>query len=338
MKSIKRYEAVSRLHRLLTAKHQQPLSLRRICDELECSASTAKRAIADLRERFAHPVKYDRDRDGYFYDETDPAYGSMELPGLWFTESEIRALLTMRHLLAEIQPGIFEKELVPLGKKIEAILGSSGFDAGEIGRRIRVLSICRRRVAERVFRCAADAVLGRRRLSFLYKSRSRAEDAEEERIVSPQRLVHYRDNWYLDAWCHHRDALRTFALDQMREPRVLDGAARDVPDEDLDRELKPGYGIFAGAATEIAVLRFSPARAQWVSKELWHPEQEGRFLSDGSWELRVPYSRAEELAMDVLKHGAEVEVLAPATLRAWIAALLAEAGERYAARIEKARA
>jgi predicted DNA-binding transcriptional regulator YafY len=338
LKSIKRYDAVSRLHRLLTAKHQQPLSLRRIADELECSASTAKRAIADLRERFGHPVKYDRDRDGYFYDTSDPAYGSIELPGLWFTESEIRALLTMRHLLSEIQPGMFEKELVPLGKKIEDILGASGFDAGEIGRRIHVLSIGGRRVAESVFRCAADAVLARRRFAFEYKSRSRAGDAEEERVVSPQRLVHYRDNWYLDAWCHHRDALRTFALDQMRHPRVLDDGARNVPEEDLDRELKAGYGIFAGAATQTAVLRFSPERAQWVAKEMWHPEQDGKFLPDGSYELRVPYSRADELMMDVLRHGSHVEVMAPDDLRAGVAAILIEARLRYERRAVSARA
>jgi predicted DNA-binding transcriptional regulator YafY len=34
-----------------------------------------------------------------------------------------------------------------------------------------------------------------------------------EREVSPQRLVHYRDNWYLDAWCHLREDVRSFSID-----------------------------------------------------------------------------------------------------------------------------
>jgi predicted DNA-binding transcriptional regulator YafY len=330
MKSIKRYEAISQLHRLLTAKHQPPLSLVRICDELGgCSQSTAKRAIRDLRDAFDHPIKYDRDRGGYYYDTSDATYHPRELPGLWFTESEIRALLTMRHLLQEIVPGIFEKELVPLGKKVEQILESTGLDAGEIGRRIRVLSIGSRRLNDRVFRCCADAVLKRQRLSFKYKSRSRPDGEEEERYVSPQRLVHYRDNWYLDAWCHYRDALRIFALDQIREPKVAPKPARDMDDAELDRVVKAGYGIFAGEATQIAVLRFSPERAQWVAKETWHPEQTGAYGTDGSFELRVPYSKPDELIMDILKHGAHVEVVEPLELRARVADALAAAGALY---------
>ncbi|WP_371128799.1 WYL domain-containing protein [Nitrosomonas sp. Nm132] len=38
-------------------------------------------------------------------------------------------------------------------------------------------------------------------------------------------------------------------------------------------------------------------------------------LSDGSYELRIPYANASELVMDILKHGAGVEVLEPAELR-----------------------
>jgi predicted DNA-binding transcriptional regulator YafY len=98
-----------------------------------------------------------------------------------------------------------------------------------------------------VFRVAADAVLTRKRLSFSYKSRSRPDEEERRRIVSPQRLVHYRDNWYLDAWCHGNDALRTFALDQMRDARLTDEKAREIGDEELDRVLKSAYGIFAGS-------------------------------------------------------------------------------------------
>jgi predicted DNA-binding transcriptional regulator YafY len=196
---VKRFEAVSRLHRLLTAKHQPPMSLRRICEEFECSESTAKRCIRDLRDRFNHPIEYDAELGGYHYGKTSDVDG-FELPGLWFTESELTALLTMKQLLAELQPGLFEKEVAPLGKRIEEILAASGVAASEVAKRIRILSMQRRRVSDAVFRVVADAVLTRRRLSFLYKARSRPSEGETKRLVSPQRLAHYRDNWYLDAW------------------------------------------------------------------------------------------------------------------------------------------
>ena len=43
----------------------------------------------------------------------------------------------------------------------------------------------------------------------------------------------------------------------------------------------------------------------------------------------LPYSREPELVMDLLRHGAGVEVLAPAALRARVAAELAAAARRY---------
>ena len=61
-------------------------------------------------------------------------------------------------------------------------------------------------------------------------------------------------------------------------------------------------------------------RARWVAAERWHPAQRGRTEGDGHYVLEVPYSDPRELTMDVLKFGADVEVLAPESLRAHVAA------------------
>ena len=95
----------------------------------------------------------------------------------------------------------------------------------------------------------------------------------------------------------------------------LDARADDIPDADLDRHFATAYGIFAGQPTATAVLRFTPERARWVADETWHPEQQTRWLPDGRFELRVPYSDPRELVMDILKYGPDVEVVAPEALR-----------------------
>ena len=64
-----------------------------------------------------------------------------------------------------------------------------------------------------------------------------------------------------------------------------------------------------------ATLRFSAHSARWVADEHWHSQQQGSFLPDGRYELRVPYSNSRELLMDVLKYGPEAEVVAPLSLR-----------------------
>jgi predicted DNA-binding transcriptional regulator YafY len=183
---------------------------------------------------------------------------------------------------------------------------------GDIDQRVRVLGAAAR-PAGQAFRSVASATLQRRRLRFRYHSRHK--DEVKEREVSPQRLAHYRDNWYLDAWDHDKEALRMFSLDRIESVAISDEEACDLPDVELDAALASAYGIFAGEADKEAVLHFSAERARWVADEHWHPRQSGRYLADGRYELRIPYRDSRELVMDVLKHGPEVEVAAPESLR-----------------------
>lgn len=158
---------------------------------------------------------------------------------------------------------------------------------------------------------------------------SRGRDETLERTVSPQRLTHYRDNWYLDAWCHLRDGIRSFSLDAIGRVVALDETAEDVADEELDAVLGAGYGIFSGTNLKFAELRFTPERARWVSRESWHPDQEAHFDEAGCYVLRVPYSDDRELSMDILKHGSHVEVLRPDELRKRIADEVKAVAARY---------
>jgi predicted DNA-binding transcriptional regulator YafY len=329
MKSTKRHDRASALYRILTSRRQRSYSLGELCGELECSESTAKRLIRDLRNQYNHPIEFDREHGGYVYNREPQAVEAFEMPGLWFMETELRALLTMRHLLGSIDSGRLAEEVAPFGAKIEELLATMGAEPGDVARRIRIIGIADRPVDAQIFRCSADAVLQRRKMAFRYTPRSRPIYEVEDRTVSPQRLVHYRDNWYLDGWCHARNALRTFALDQMEEVRRIDEVAIDVDDAQLDEILKSSYGIFAGKPTATALLRFSPERAQWVSKEIWHRDQQGRFLLDGSWEVSVPYSVPHELVMDILKHGAHVEAVEPESLRREIVLALESAAAMY---------
>jgi len=114
------------------------------------------------------------------------------------------------------------------------------------------------------------------------------KDQVIERTVSPQRLTHYRDAWYLDAWDHRRRALRSFSIDRINHAIELDESAEDIPEARLDGHFASAYGIFAGKADKTAILHFSAERARWVADERWHPQQVGQFLVDGRYELRIP--------------------------------------------------
>ncbi len=141
-------------------------------------------------------------------------------------------------------------------------------------RRVKIIGTARRRVPSRWFELLGSALVQRRRLWLRYFKRS--DRSESEREVSPQRLVNYRNTWYLDAWCHASDALRRFALDAVRDARMLEGKARNVAVRELEAELDAGYGIYGGGArVKWATLRFDADAAQWVASEEWHPAAAG---------------------------------------------------------------
>ena len=326
-------QRIYRLHQALSSR-RNPVSCKTLQDELECSRATVKRIIQEMRLYFNAPLEYDRSRNGYFY-ATDEGQ-SFELPGLWFSSNEIYALLTAQQLLTEVQPGLLDAQLKPVQARIEKILTSrhlgdakrlSGHPSEDISKRVHILRMSGRNVALECFQTVSSALLQRNSLHITYHGRG--NDQSSSRVVSPQRLIHYRDNWYLDAYCHEKNALRSFAVERITAAKVLPQRCRDIPDIQLKAHYASSYGIFAGEPEHIAILHFTPERARWVADEHWHPEQQGFMREDGSYELRIPYSDPRELVMDIMKYGPDVEVLGPDKLRQEVKTRLLAAVENY---------
>jgi predicted DNA-binding transcriptional regulator YafY len=308
------------------------VSFAELMDELGVSRATLKRDLEYLRERLDAPIVYDRFANGYSMrpDSRDARQVRHELPGVWFNEREIHALLTMHQLIEGLdEGGVLARHLQPLLDKLHGMLGASDADATELMKRVKILSAARRPVAGRHFELIGSAITQRRRVQMLYYVRSRRE--ETERSVSPQRLVYWRNTWYLDAWCHTSDALRRFALDAIRSAVLLEQRAKDVAIRHIEAALDAGYGAFSGARVSWATLQFAAEAAQWVQHEQWHPKQQSTLHEDGSLTLRVPYSDATELAMDILRHGDQVRVVAPVALVKRVSAQVRATAAVYAA-------
>ena len=319
-----RTERFYRINQLLASRREVPKQV--FLDELEGSPATLKRDLEYLRDRFRAPILWDRERQGYRYDDDDTSH-PFELPGMWFNDSEVHALLVMEHLLENLQPGLLAPHIKPLQAQIRALLDSSDHSLEEIRHRIRILPLAARRMRLKPFEILCAGLLSRKRLRISQYSRQR--DEYTERDISPQRLVHYRDNWYLDSWCHLRKDLRTFSVDTIKKAELLTTATKDVPDQELDDIFLPGYGIFSGKTTKTAKLRFAPERSRWVSREEWHPQQVTHVDKEGFYHLQVPYSDERELIMDILKYGPDVEVLGPASLRKGVIERLRSSMNQY---------
>jgi len=320
---MERIERIHALHRILSAA-RYPVTVQRLQEDLECSRATVYRDLAYLRDYLMAPVVGNGEA-GFRYDHSEGQ--RFELPGLWLSSEELHSLLAAQQLMMRSGGGVLSNALAPLQQRIEKLLDEHAGGRRVPVERVRVVPHRTRKLDETAFRNVATAVLDRKQLGFEYRARS--TDERTRRLVSPQRLTHYRDNWYLDAWDHERDGLRSFSVDRISAARLLDDAARDVPDEELDRQLASSYGIFSGTPKGWASIVFSAKAARWVADEHWHSQQQGRFLPDGRYELKVPYSAGRELLMDVMHYGSDAEIVEPPALREQARALLSLALTNY---------
>jgi len=326
-------DRTERFYRIeLLIRGQGGASFETLLQELAVSPATLKRDLQYLRDRMDAPIIYRRADNLYVIPQDTHAEtpARHQLPGVWFSESEIHALLTMHQLISGLDAGgVLSRHLQPLLDKLHGMLGQTESDAQALMQRVRIVSPAKRPVPQRWFEAVGSALLRRRRLTLVYYSRTR--QTETEREVSPQRLIHYRNTWYLDAWCHRSNGLRRFAMDAVRSAHLPDPevAAHELTLDEVAAELDAGYGIFTGATVQQATLRFSPQAAQWVAHEEWHPQQTHQWLSDGALELSLPYTDATELTMDILRHGDQVQVISPPDLAAAVVRQLTQAAARY---------
>ncbi|MCH9670471.1 MAG: WYL domain-containing protein [Gammaproteobacteria bacterium] len=320
-----RTERFYKIDQILNERRVVPIEI--FLERLGVSRATFKRDLEYMRDRLNAPIVWDAAARGYRFGDEEESSMSYSLPGMWLNSNELHALLAMRKMLSSIQPPLLGRLVEPLIERVRALVEDDGALRDEAERRISVVVHGARAVEGAHFEAVCRALLERQQITVHYFSRATQE--ETVRGVSPQRLMYYRDNWYLDGWCHLRDGLRSFAVDSLRSVVVDDTPARDVPDATLDAELGAGYGIFGGARTRVARLRFGSERARWVADENWHPKQRGWYGDDGRYYLEVPFSDHRELLMDLLKHGAEVEVLKPQSLRRLVAQAHRDAANLY---------
>jgi predicted DNA-binding transcriptional regulator YafY len=301
-------ERIYRIDQLLNDR--KAVSFQELIDRLEVSPATLKRDLAYMRDRLNAPIVYDKELNGYRFESSSESYA---LPGLWFSPEEIYALLTMQHLLANLDSeGLLSIHIKPLQSRLLAMLDDSDNSFEEIQKRVRIEKMGARKFDLDHFQQIGAALVKRKRLMIEYQSRSKDENTRRE--ISPQRIIYYRDNWYLDAWCHQKNALRSFSIDAIKIAEILEIISDDIAEDELNAELGSGYGIFAGKDIQWALLRFTPERAKWVASEIWHPVQVTKFLEDGSYEIKFPFSDERELIMDILKYGSDVTVLSPQSL------------------------
>jgi|CXWL01.1.fsa_nt_gi predicted DNA-binding transcriptional regulator YafY len=302
-----RTERIALLHDLLSS-HPSGLSDEHLMREAQCSRSTLYRDLTHMRDTLGAPIEHEGhpERTWRYVNQDGIRF---QLAGIWTTPDEIHVLTLIRQIAQHSDNPAIREALEPLEPLVQELLGDKA-------KRLDRLQIERDPAPQSdpdVFRVVSQAVLGGHQLRFAYQARSSTHDSEH--LVSPQRLMHHRDHWTIDAWDPEQSSLLRFAVDRIRRPQLMPEATIDLPPLKLNNSQDAGYGILAGPALAIAVIHFTGQAARWVAEEIWHPHQCRRILPDGTLELSIPYSHPRELLIDVQRHGADAEVISPPELR-----------------------
>jgi len=319
-----KWEKVVLLHRALKSS-KYCIPLKTIIGELECSEATFHRIRAFMQTNLGAPIVFDRTYGGYCYDSAQSK--QFELPGLWFTKNELEALLSFEHAVEGLQGGFFQDILAPVKNRFEPILKAQKARMDVLRNRIKIIPIQSRPIDDALFRVVADAVVRQRCIHIEHSKLSEKEPTS--RIISPQTLVRYRDNWYVDAYCHLRRKLRTFALDRLTKAEPVTDKYHVVSKREREKFFASAYGIFTGPAVHSAVIDFTGASAREVANEKWHPKQEGKWLDDKTFRLTVPYGHSRELIMDIMRWGDGAEVKEPKELRELVSEAIKRAMKNY---------
>lgn len=152
-----------------------------------------------------------------------------DLPGLWLSASELQSMVLLIGMLENLDASLINRELSAVKRLIGKNLNKRGVQFQDISTRIKVLPLASVHVDDSVFAKIGQALITRHCINIGYTD---YQNRQTQRTVSPQTLVYYRDNWYLDAWCHKRKELRVFLLARVSRCEVSEHHPAERPGAD----------------------------------------------------------------------------------------------------------
>lgn len=276
--------------------------------ELEVSSKSIHRDIEFMRERLELPLEFDAQHQGYYYSQEVRAF-----PTLQITEGELIALLVAEKALQQYRGTSFEKPLLSAIRKMqESLPDTISVDLAEVGRTISFQTRAEPILNLEVFQTLAEATAARRQLELTYKKPG--QRAPEPRVVDPYHLANINGEWFLFAYDHLRQDLRTFVPARIKTLRPTGKTFQRRHGFSLEERLRDSFGVHSGEGRYDVALKFSPEVADYIREKKWHDSQKLRDLRGGGVELRMQLSSLAEVERWVLSWGGNAVVLKPPEL------------------------
>ncbi|OKL54286.1 hypothetical protein BSZ39_04790 [Bowdeniella nasicola] len=221
------------------------------------------------------PGESPEDLIDFTFDETDTFVAlrqglGLDRPLRLTPRETVSLLLALRAIQPEVTGGVLQDELAALIGQLEALLPAASADV----------------VADDRFATLRAAVRERRTLAFDYVS---ATDETSRRTVDPLRIEERPAGWYLLAFCHDAQAVRTFAIERI-------GGIEDAPEPwQAPKNALAGHADIPETTT--VSLLTDPA-LNWLAERFAAPKP--RLTKDGTLTFEIEFYSKERLVRTLL--------------------------------------
>jgi proteasome accessory factor B len=279
-----------------------------LAGELEVSTKSIYRDIEFMRDRLELPIEFHGARNGFRYTEEVSGF-----PTLQITEGELFALLVAEKALQQYRGTTFEKPLLSAFKKMAASLPDTvSLNLADWEQTISFRTSAEPVLNLKIFDILAKATANRKQLELTYRKPGRKET--EPRVIDPYHLANINGEWFLFAYCHLREDIRTFVPARILEATVTGRSFVRPRKFSLEKRLRDSFGVITGVGEFEVVVRFDELASDYIREKRWHPSQRLLELEDGGVELRLRLSSLAEIQRWVLSWGGRAVALAPREL------------------------
>jgi len=299
-------ERMLRIHQALqSGKFPNASTLAR---EIEVATKTIHRDIEFMRDRLGLPVEFEPGKNGYHYTEEVSAF-----PNIQITEGELFALIVAEKALQQYRGTSFEKPILSAIRKMEQSLPDTiSLNLADIEQTISFRTRAEPILNLEIFDTLARAAAHRKQIELAY--RKPGQPQPEKRLVDPYHLANINGEWYLFAYDHARQDLRTFVPARIQSVKPTGKTFERTQKFSLEKRLRDSFGVHAGEGEFDVVIRFNARAADYIREKKWHPSQTLRELKGGGAELKMKLSSLAEVQRWVLSWGGDAKVLKPREL------------------------
>lgn len=306
--------------------HRSLIRLRRLCAEiqrrrfpnkaelakaLEMSVRTMQRDLAELRDYYQAPLKFDREKNGFYF--SDPKW---QLPPITLTEGELLSFFIAERMLRRLSAAT-EVQLVrgALANLATLLPHEVSVDLASLEQAVSFAPEPVADVSPEVLRRLTEAATHRETLYIEYFSPRNNERTEREVNVL---LVHnWIGEWYAICWDLGKQAYRDFHAGRISHIARTRRHFEPPPDWDREAYLKRGFGMFRGGKDVTVEIEFDAYQARYARERKFHETEKRKQLKDGRLRITFETTEAalEQVARWLMQYGEHAQAIRPVQLK-----------------------